>query len=36
LVSEELEGESETVIQLAVGIINELAATELEFMRAYL
>lgn len=36
LVTEQLEGENETVISLAVEIINELAATELEFMRAYL
>ena len=36
LVKEELEGESEAVISLAVEIINELAAVELEFMRAYI
>ena len=36
LATEELEGESEAVINLAVEIINELAAVELEFMRAYI
>ena len=36
LVAEELEDESETVIKMAVEIINELASVELEFMRAYL
>ncbi len=36
LLTEELEGESEPVISLAVEIINELAAVELEFMRAYI
>jgi hypothetical protein len=36
LVKEELDGESEAVINLAVEIINELAAVELEFMRAYI
>jgi len=36
LATEELEGESEAVIKLAVEIINELAAVELEFMRAYI
>ena len=36
LAAEELEGESEAVISLAVEIINELAAVELEFMRAYI
>jgi len=36
LVTEELEGESEAVISLAVEIINEQAAVELEFMRAYI
>jgi hypothetical protein len=36
LVREELDGESEAVINLAVEIINELAAVELEFMRAYI
>jgi len=36
LAAEELEGESEAVINLAVEIINELAAVELEFMRAYI
>lgn len=36
LVKEELEGESEAIINQAVEIINELAAVELEFMRAYI
>lgn len=36
LMAEELDGESEVIISLAVEIINELAATELEFMRAYI
>ncbi|NLV22523.1 MAG: hypothetical protein GXY49_11135 [Syntrophomonadaceae bacterium] len=36
LVTEELEGESEAIISLAVEIINELATTELEFMSAYI
>ena len=35
LVTEELEGESEAVIKIAVETINELAAIELECMRAY-
>lgn len=36
LIAEELEDESETVIKMAVELINELAAIELECMRAYL
>ena len=36
LAAEELEGESEAVINLAVEFIKELAAVELEFMRAYI
>jgi len=36
LVTEALEGESEAIIKLAVEIIGEKAASELEYMRAYL
>jgi hypothetical protein len=36
LVAEQLDGENETVIQMAVEFINELAGIELECMRAYL
>lgn len=36
MVAEELEDENETVINMAIEIINELASVELEFMRAYL